>query len=122
MEQGEHMHEGYAGTGGLDALLVLLLAVAVVVGLALLIRWLLSRRRPEVSPEEAAQAEIRGNLEGQIMAMLHQAGGAMSQSDIRAALGLSVEEVAAVLRRLEEEGRILRTWQAQEYTFSVRTR
>jgi hypothetical protein len=87
MEHGEHAHGGFAGGNGPDVLL-LLLGLALLAGLVLLIWWLASRRRPEASPDDA-QAEARENLEGQIMAMLHQAGGSVPQSHIVASLGLS---------------------------------
>jgi len=121
MGHGHHMHGAYVGTGGLGAVPLVLLAVAVVAGVALLIWWLFFRRFSEASPDEAAQEEVRRNLDGQIMAMLHQAGGAIPQSHIRVALGLATDEVAGALRRLEEQGRVARAWQAEEYTFSVRT-
>jgi hypothetical protein len=105
----------------MEPLLPLLLLLVAVAGIALLVWWLTSTRRGEVSPEEASAQEVRENLDGQIMAMLHQTGGAMPQSHIRVALGLPTDEVAVALRRLEEQGRILRAWQPNEYTFSVRT-
>jgi hypothetical protein len=121
MGHAPHMHGGHAGIGGLESLLPLLLALVVVGGLALVIWWFSSRRHPRASAEQAARDEIRENLDGQIMAMLHQAGGNVPQSQICAALGLPVAELAEALRRLEEEGQVRRAWQAEGYTFSVGT-
>ena len=121
MGHGGHMHGGHLAAGGLDSLLPLLVLLLVAASAALLVWWLTSRRRGELSPQEASAHEVRDNVDGQIMAMLHQAGGAMPQSHIRVALGLPIDEVAVALRRLEEQGRVLRAWQPNEYTFSVRT-
>lgn len=121
MEHAEHIHVGHVGVGDLESLLPLLLALAVVAGLVVLVWWLFSRRRPESSSEDTAREEIKQNLDGQIMAMLHQAGRAMPQSHMRVALGIPIDELAVALRRLEEQGRVFRTWQAEEYTFTVRT-
>jgi uncharacterized iron-regulated membrane protein len=120
MEHGEHMRD-YAGGNG-SGIVLLLLALALLAVVAVLIWGLASRRRPEAPPEDAAQTEIRENLDGQIMSMLHQAGGTMPQSDIAANLDLSVDEVAVALRQMEEQGRISRTWRAEDYTFTVHSR
>jgi len=121
MRHGGHMHGGHLVAGGLESILPLLVLLLVVAGTAWLVWWLFSHRRPESSSEDAPPGEIRQNLDGQIMAMLHQAGRAMPQSHMRVALGIPIDELAVALRRLEEQGRVLRTWQAEEYTFTVRT-
>jgi hypothetical protein len=84
--------------------LLLLLLLVAATGVPLLVWWLTSRRREETSPEKASAEQIRGHLEGQIMAMLHQAGRAMPQSHIRVALGIPIDELAVALQRLEEQG------------------
>ncbi|MBU0608958.1 MAG: hypothetical protein KKI08_13820 [Armatimonadetes bacterium] len=121
MRHGGHMHGGHLAIGGLESIIPLLVILIALAGVAVLVWWLSSRRRPEPSSEEAAQEETRQNLDGQIMAMLHQAGRAMPQSHMRVALSIPIDELAVALRRLEEQGRVLRTWQAEEYTFTVRT-
>lgn len=81
----------------------------------------MSRRRGELSPQKASAQEVGANIDGQIMAILHQTKGVMPPSPIRVALGLSIEKVAVALRRLEEQNRVLRAWQPNEHTLSVRT-
>jgi hypothetical protein len=116
------------GGAGLVELLpwVLLLGAAVVaVGASLLAWWMWRRTKAPVpaggATETASDTEIRENLDGQIRAMLTQAGGSLDQTQIRENLGLSVSAVGAALRRLEDEGQITRLWQPDGYTYLVRT-
>jgi uncharacterized membrane protein len=110
-----------AASGAQGLLLLLLLLVAVVVGAAVAAWWLSSRSARRRGAPDNGQEEARANVDGQILSMLVQAGGTLDQIQIRENLGLSVGETAAALRRLEEEGRISRLWQAQGYTYTVRT-
>ncbi len=113
---------GAAG-GGVQALIGLLpwllLGVVLLIGAALLVWWLYTRSRVTPAPADPGQQSIRENIDGQIQSMLFQAGGALDQIQIRANLGLPVEEVASSLRRLEDEGRITRIWQPNGYTYLV---
>jgi hypothetical protein len=110
------------GVGALIGLLPwLLLGAVLLIGAAMLIWWLYTRSRVGPAPADRGQQSTRENIDGQIQSMLTQAGGAMDQTQIRANLGLPVEEVAAALRRLEDEGRITRLWQPDGYTYLVRT-
>ncbi len=98
---------------------LLLLGVVLLIGAALLVWWLYTRSRVTPAPADPGQQSIRENIDGQIQSMLFQAGGALDQIQIRANLGLPVEEVASSLRRLEDEGRITRIWQPNGYTYLV---
>lgn len=110
-----------AATGAQGLILLLLLLVAVVVVAAVAAWWLSSRSARRRAAPDNGQEEVRANMDGQILSMLVQAGGTLDQIQIRENLGLSVSETAAALRRLEEEGRISRLWQAQGYTYLVQT-
>ena len=115
-----HGHGTISGVAGSPwpiwvALAALALAVIVVV------IWLMTRPA-RVDEAEDPQAAVPENLDGQILAMLHQAGRAMAQTEIRANLDLPLDRVASILRDLEEKGRIHRHWQTDRYTFTVRAR
>jgi uncharacterized membrane protein len=115
MHHGSHVAHGLWSLGWLLPVL-LLLAIGAVVA----ILWALTRREQTEGLSRSRQREVEENLEGQVMAMLHQAGGAMTQTEIRANLDLPVDRVASRLRELEEKGRIHRHWEADRYTFTVR--
>jgi len=114
-------HDGHGGS--FSALVtnswVVLAVVLVALGAAALLVWLLMRGRSGASRSETAEGEALENLDGQIMAMLHQAGGAMTQVQIRNALDLPLDRVASVLRELEERGEVHRSWDTDRYTYSV---
>ena len=95
------------------------IVIAVIAGVFLLVTWLLGKRQARRDAALPKGARARGNLEGQILSMLSQAGGSLSQSRIRANLDLSVAEVAEALRQLEEKGLVAREWNTDAYTFNV---
>jgi len=104
-----------AGTGWL-------LPVAILAGIALLavLVWVLSRQSAAEGGSRSAPGAVEGNLDGQVMAMLHQSGEPLSQLRIAANLDLPVQRVAGVLKDLEDQGQITRRWEAEEYTYSVK--
>lgn len=53
------------------------------------------------------------------MAMLHQAGGSLRQTEFAVNLDAPLTRVAEMLRSLEESGRVTRRWDAGEYTHTV---
>lgn len=115
------MHHGQRGfpiLGGITTpwLILGIIALAIVVGVLI---WLLLQREPRRSSERFEKREVEENLEGQIMAMLHQAGGALLQTEIAANLDISVKRVAPILNALEEKRWIRREWRAGEYTYTV---
>ncbi len=91
-------------------------ALIVLAALALLIT-LIARRRG--GPSEADNAEVLENLDGQIMALLHQSGGDMTQAEICQALGAPLQAVTSMLHDMEERGWVTRRWVAERYTFRV---
>ena len=95
------------------------IVVASIAGIVLLVLWLLGRRQAKRRAATAGTDKIRENLEGQILSMLSQAGGSLSQSQIRANLDLPVAEVAEALRKLEDQGLVSREWNTDAYTFNV---
>ncbi len=95
-----------------------LLALALVCLAALvLVVALIARRRPTRS--EGTAPEVLENLDGQIMALLHQAGGDMTQAEICQALGAPLQAVASMLHDMQERGWVTRRWVAEHYTFRV---
>jgi uncharacterized membrane protein len=99
----------------IGAIGVILLFVAV----ALVLR----RRRVQASQRKGlseAQRYTLEEFEGQVLAMLFQHGGQLSQLQIASSLGLPAERVAERLHKMETEGQIERRWSAEEYTYSVR--
>ena len=95
------------------------IVVASIAGVVLLVLWLLGRRQAKRRAASAKEDKVRGNLEGQILSMLSQAGGSLTQSQIRGNLDLPVAEVAQALRQLEEKGLVAREWNTDAYTFVV---
>ena len=93
--------------------------VASIAGVVLLVLWILGRRQAKRRAACAKEDKVHGSLEGQILSMLSQAGGALSQSRIRANLDLPVAEVAEALRKLEDQGLVSREWNTDAYTFNV---
>jgi len=115
----DRMHHG---THGSDAMAfvghswVALVGVPLAVGAVVLILWLMTRRR---GGQDATDTASPAEVEGQIMAMLHQAGREMTQVEIRAVLDLPVERVESALSELERQGHIRRRWEADRLTFGV---
>lgn len=113
-------HGGDGGVGiasGLPWPTVGIVAVAVLVGL---IVWLVAMEWQRATGRDRSDAEeVEANLEGQILAMLHQAGGSLLQTEISVNLDVPTEAVARTLRDLQDSGRVTRSWQAGEYTYRV---
>jgi len=114
MHHGGHVAHSLLSLGWLLPVLVLAGIAAVA---ALL--WALRRRGPTEALSSSGQPDVEQNPEGQILAMLHQAGGSLRQTDIAANLGLPADRVAASLRELEERGSLRRQWETDHYTFTV---
>ncbi|MGC9319334.1 MAG: hypothetical protein ACP5KN_14980 [Armatimonadota bacterium] len=96
-------------------LMVGLIALAALIGIII---WLVAQGE-NAGRKRSSQAEVEGNLEGQIMAMLHQAGGSMLQTEIAVNLDVSTECVACALRDMVDSGRVSREWRADQYTYRV---
>jgi len=103
-----------SGAGWIVPALVLLL-IAVVIAVA----WLLTGRERGPDSSASSSDEPRPNLEGQIMAMLHQAGRPVSQIEISLALDVPAAKLASALEPLERRGWISRAWDPAGYTYSV---
>jgi uncharacterized membrane protein len=102
--------------------LVLIGAIGVTL-LFVAVALVLRRRRVQASQLKGlseAQRYTLEEFEGQVLAMLSQHGGHLSQPQIASALGLPAERVAERLHKMEAEEQIERRWSAEEYTYSVR--
>ncbi len=95
--------------------LVLLGLIALL--LVVLVAAMLSHRR-EPARSETDRAAY-GNMDGQIRSMLLQAGGTLTQDQIRENLGISVVDVSRELAAMEQRGDIRREWLPLEYTYRV---
>ena len=115
------MHHGQraasiAGGGEFPWLIVELIALAALIGLII---WLVAQGGEDEGRTPSAEREVEENLVGQIMAMLHQAGGSMLQTEIAANLNVSTECVACALRDMVDSGRVHREWEAGRYTYRI---
>lgn len=116
------MHHGLridavaAEAPGFPWLIAGLIALAALIGLII---WLVARGGEAPGRHRSAEREVEENLDGQIMAMLHQAGGSLLQTEIAANLGVSTERVACALRDMVDSGRVQRKWEADRYTYRV---
>ncbi|HEX3047088.1 MAG TPA: hypothetical protein VHY08_20210 [Bacillota bacterium] len=93
---------------------VLLLAIILVV-------VLVSQHRNRINLTELTdtQRATMENIEAQVMALLAQYGGAMTQIEIRNHLNLPNDLVAKQLLEMEQAGYIKREWVQNDYTFRV---
>jgi len=66
------------------------------------------------------EREVRENTDGQIRAMLFQAGGPLGQDRIRSDLDVPPDELAETLEATERRGEIMREWLPLEYTYRIR--
>ena len=99
----------------------IILGAAILVASALVAFLLVKKRRSgDRQAEESLEQEALDNLEGQIMAMLNEYGGALTQDAIRDNLGLPLAIVSSTLLEMEKAGRITREWEIREYTFRVK--
>jgi uncharacterized membrane protein len=108
--------EPIAGGADFPWLIVGLIALTALIGLII---WLVVRGGEASDQGHPSEREIEENLDGQILAMLHQAGGSMLQTEIAANLGLPAQRVATALRKLTDSGRVTRKWEAGRYTYRV---
>ncbi|MFP4250425.1 MAG: hypothetical protein ACLFU7_12245 [Armatimonadota bacterium] len=94
-------------------------AAAEAPGFPWLIVWLVARGEEASEGTGSSEREVEENLDGQILAMLHQAGGSMLQTEIAANLNVSTECVACALRDMVDSGRVHRKWEAGRYTYRI---
>lgn len=76
-------------------------------------------RRHQNTQWSEAEREVRENMDGQIRAMLYQAGGPLTQDRIRSNLDVSPDELAQTLGAMERRGEITREWLPLEYTYRI---
>ncbi|MGD9495435.1 MAG: MarR family transcriptional regulator [Armatimonadota bacterium] len=89
------------------------------IALAIAAAWLLATREHGAGSSASSAEGPHPNLEGQIMAMLHQAGKPLGQIEIALALDVATARVAVAARELEHKGWITRTWDPLEYTYHL---
>ena len=102
---------------GVSMLVLLLVGSLLVIAVIALFA---ARTKRDARPGGAGRAEIYEDLDGQIRALLAQAGGALNQDEIRDYLDIPVTEVAKALHSLEKSGEIARDWEAGAYTYRVK--
>ena len=61
---------------------------------------------------------INNGLTKQILSMLNQSGGALSQTQIGDNLSINPEKVSNILKGLEKERKIVRKWDLNELTYN----
>lgn len=114
--QGQRVFSVAAEAPEFPWLIVGLIALAALIGL---IVWLVARGEEASRQQRSAEREVEENLDGQIMAMLHQAGGSLLQTEIAAKLSTGTERVARALREMVDSGRVNRNWEAGRYTYRI---
>ena len=97
-------------------LIVGLIALAVLIGVGI---WMMLQQERGAALGRFGPREVEENLEGQILSMLHQAGGSLLQTEIAAQLDTPLERVSGVLRDLQDSGRVQRAWEAGRYTYRI---
>jgi uncharacterized membrane protein len=116
---GEHEHSQYSCMGG-RASQIMVVAALLLAATALVVSLTAKRHRNRNSdPEDVRKREALDNLEGQILAMLTEYGGSLTQDAIQDNLGLPIDVVASTLLEMEKAGQITREWESKKYTFRV---
>ncbi len=88
--------------------------------LAIVVVAILILRARNDAAQATGKAEVYEDLDGQIRALLTQAGGALNQDQIRDCLDIPVSDISRALRDLEKSGEIARRWDSGAYTYRVR--
>jgi hypothetical protein len=110
-------HPGAGVTGFWLPGVFIAFAVLLVVGLI----WVLNRWLIASDGLTAAERKRLGYWEREILSMLRQQGGPLSQKEIVDMLSGDLEELAAALHDMEEQGLVHRKWQAEQQTYLVST-
>ena len=108
-------HNHAAGLSGVWPILAVggVLVVAVLVGVVLYRRL----RQPDgLSPHERRHL---GPLEAEVLALVRQRGGPVSQPDIAAESGADTELVGRVLQDLQARGLVRRDWSHEDECYIV---
>ena len=116
---GEHVYPNYLSGFPVGIILLLVLLAAVVVVIFLIAK---KSQNTKSDLENAEKRDVLENLDGQIMSMLVQCGGELTQDAIRDNLDLPVEIVASKLLELEKAGEITKEWVVDSYTYRVKAR
>ena len=105
----------YLRWGSWSSLFLLGLIALLLIALVIVAR----RSRRDEAGRSETEREVYGNMDGQILSMLLQAGGALTQDQIREHLGIPVLDVSRELAAMEQRGDIRREWIPMEYTYRV---
>ena len=90
------------------------------IALLLIVLVIVARRsRREELGRSETEREVYENMDGQIRSMLLQAGGALTQDQIRGNLGIPVVDVSRELAAMEQRGEIRREWLPLNYTYRI---
>lgn len=93
--------------------------VFVIAALSIILFFCLRRIKPKIAGLSESQQATLENLEAQILSLLAQHGGGMTQIQIRNCLDLPGDVVAEKLLEMEREGMINRRWLTTDYTYQV---
>jgi uncharacterized membrane protein len=101
--------------------MVVIIVIAAIAAIAVGVYFITIRKKAkEASGLSLSQKEVLENFDPQVLSLLTQNGGCLTQLEIRNHLGLPVELVAQRLLAMEKEHLIDRKWLTDEYTFCVR--
>ena len=106
----------------LPAWMWVVIAVVGVLLIAAAVLFILRRRTGESGSEALSerQRQTLEDFETQVLALLSQRGGTMSQTQIVSTLGLPAHLVAEKLNEMECQELIDRRWETDEYTYRVK--
>ena len=109
LAMGHGVHAAFAPVAVLGALAALAL-----------ILWLVFRSRV-IGPSSLSEHQRRTlpGEEADLLAMLRQNGGPMTQPEICECTGQTPEDIASLLRSLEDKGLVERYWQSEGRAYSV---
>lgn len=86
---------------------------------AVLAGMILYRRQQQPHRPFPYEGQRPGPLEAEILALVCQRGGPISQPDIAALSGAHMEEVGSVLHNLEARGLVYREWSREDHCYIV---
>jgi uncharacterized membrane protein len=93
--------------------------VLVLAALSIILILICRRTKQKIAGLSESQQAALENFEAQILSLLVQHGGGMTQIEIRNCLDLPGDMVAEKLLEMERQGMINRKWLTTDYTYHV---